>query len=178
MDFIGHVSSGILLGRLIAPNDTISERKYYLGVCVGASLLPDLDAVSYLVGPDTFAAIHQHYTHTIFALLLFPVLFTSIVHAFHKSHSWIRTYALSIAAMLLHLGGDLIAHWPLQFFYPLSEKGWAFGFIQKDFSIVIDLILAVGAIITFYDKAISYRRLISILTFLVVLFYIFFGPGY
>ena len=178
MDVIAHSLSGVLLGQISAPGDSERERKYYLGVCVGALILPDIDAVSYVFGPDAFAAIHQRFTHTIFALALLPPVAAGIVRLFHKKHSFLRTYFLILLGMTIHIGEDLIAHWPVEFFYPLSRRGWAFGLIEKDFSLIVDFIFIAGAMLTFYDKLAKHRRIVGILTFAAVFFYLLLGPGY
>lgn len=176
MELIGHTAAGILLARLTAPQDTLPERKFYLTVCIGASILPDLDALSYLWGPDAFAAIHQRWTHTILALIVLPLLFALIFRIFHKKHSLQLIWGLSVFAFILHIAGDLIAHWPVEFFYPLSRRGWAFGLIKKDFSLTVALILIIGALVTFYDKFARHRRFISISVFIVLAIYLFAIP--
>ena len=178
MDVFGHSFEGVLLARIAAPQDSPAERRYYLGVCIGASLLPDMDAISYLWGPDAFALVHQRYTHTIFALIVLPPLFALFVRMVHKRHTWLKTYLLSLAAMIVHISSDLIAHWPVEFFYPLSRKGWTLGLIRKDFSLVADLILITGSLVTFYDKAVKYRRSLSLITIFLLVGYLLFGPGY
>lgn len=176
MELIGHTAAGILLARLIATEDTPMERRFYLSVCIGASVLPDIDAVSYLWGPDVFAAIHQRWTHTIFAFIVLPLVFALIFRLFHKRHSLTLIWGLSLAAFILHIAGDLIAHWHVEFFYPLSRRGWAFGLIKKDFSLTVSLILIIGAMLTFYDKFSNHRRLISISVFIVLIIYLFAIP--
>ena len=73
---------------------------------------------------------------------------------------------------------DVFAHWPLEFFYPLSRKGWAFGLIRKDFSYVVDFLFIAGAMLTFYDALEKHRRIVAVGTFLAVFLYLIFGPGY
>jgi membrane-bound metal-dependent hydrolase YbcI (DUF457 family) len=178
MDIIAHSLSGVLLGRIAAPDDSRKERIYYLGISIAALVLPDADAISYLWGPDAFAAIHQRYTHTIFSMIFFPPAVAGLVYLFHKKHTFIRTYLLFLCGMIIHIAEDLIAHWPVQFFYPLSQKGWALGLINKDFSLVVDFIIIIGAMLTFYDGLLKYRHHVGIGTFIVLILYLLFGPGY
>ncbi len=103
MDIFAHTLSGVLLGRIAAPDDTPAEWKYYLTICVGASLIPDVDTVSYLFGPDAFAAVHQRYTHTIFALMIIPPLAAFVVRHIYKKHSWLRIYLLFFIGMMIHI---------------------------------------------------------------------------
>lgn len=179
MDIFAHGFSGVLLSQVARrKDDAQQDRIFYFTTCVGAMILPDLDAVSYLFGPDAFAAIHQKYTHTIFALVLIPPLAATALHLVFKHYSWILTWLLVTVGMSIHIAEDLIAHWPVRFFYPFSQKGWAFGLIRKDFSIVVDFIFIIGAMVTFYDRATPYRRIIAILTFIIVAVYLFLGPGF
>ena len=178
MDIIAHSMSGILLGQMAMKEDTKTERRYYFGVCVLGLILPDIDAISYLFGPDAFAAVHQRFTHTIFAVAIFPLIIAWMLHHWDKKHSYIRTYLLLLIGMMVHISEDLIAHWPVEFFHPLSKKGWTFGLIQKDFSLVVDFIFIGGAMLSFYDKLAKYRRWVAGVTFLAVLAYLLSGPGY
>jgi membrane-bound metal-dependent hydrolase YbcI (DUF457 family) len=178
MDIIAHSLSGVLLGQMAMKEDTARERLYYFGVGITALVLPDIDAISYLWGPDGFAAVHQRFTHTIIALGIFPLVMGSIIRKIERKHSFKRTYFLFLAGMMIHVAEDLIAHWPVEFFYPFSRKGWAFGLIQKDFSLVVDFLFIGGAMLSFYDKLARYRRWVAAGTFLVVLLYLLTGPGY
>ena len=177
MDVIAHSLSGVLVGRAGAARDDARERKFYLTVGGGAFLFPDIDAVSYLWGPDAFALIHQRYTHTIFALILFPPLLAFAFRFLFRDRSWKTIYLLVLAGMSIHIAEDLIAHWPVEFFYPLSGKGLSFGLIREDFSLVVDFILIGGSMLTFYDRFVPHRRLVSIGTFIVLGLYLFLGPG-
>jgi len=178
MDFFAHSLSGVLLGQLTAPEKSPSEQGFYIGVCTAGMILPDTDAASYLFGPDAFQAIHQRYTHTLFALLILPPLAALVVRTFHKKHSFRTIWLLFLLAMGVHVAEDLIAHWPVEFFYPLSRKGWSFGLIRQDFSLVVDFLFIIGAGLSFYDRLAPHRRIVAGGTFLAVLFYLLFGPGY
>jgi membrane-bound metal-dependent hydrolase YbcI (DUF457 family) len=178
MDIIAHSLSGILLGQIAMKEDTGAERKYYFSACIAGLILPDIDAVSYLFGPDAFAAVHQRFTHTLFAVAIFPLIIARIFHLWDKKHSYIRTYLLILIGMMIHISEDLIAHWPVEFFYPLSKKGWTFGLIQKDFSLIVDFIIIGGAMLSFYDKLAKHRRLAAVISFIIVGLYLFLGPGY
>jgi membrane-bound metal-dependent hydrolase YbcI (DUF457 family) len=178
MDIIAHSLSGVLVGRIAMQEETGKDRIFYMGISIAALIVPDVDAISYIKGPDAFAMIHQRFTHTIFSLLLLPPLLAWIVYLFNKRPGFIRIYLLFLIGMGIHIAEDLIAHWPVQFFYPFSQKGWAFGLIRKDFSLVVDFIFIAGAMLTFYDPLVRYRREVALSTFGAVLLYLLLGPGW
>jgi|GEM_PF-2715509 len=179
MDIFAHSLSGVLLGQAAAPIEAKKkERVYYITLGLIALTFPDIDAISYLWGgPEAFATYHQRYTHTLFALIAFPPLIAGLIRIFHKDHSFLRNYMILVVGMFIHLAEDLIAHWPLEFFYPLSRKGWAFGLIREDFSIIVDFLFIIGAMLTFYDKLEKKRRIVALCTFGVVFLYLILGPG-
>ena len=178
MDIIAHSLSGMLLGQMAMKEDTPGERKYYFGIGITALVLPDIDAISYLWGPEGFAAVHQRFTHTVFALAVIPLGLAWFVRRIDKKHSFKSAYLLFFIGMAIHIAEDLIAHWPVEFFHPFSRKGWALGLIQKDFSLVVDFIFITGAMLCFYDRLIRFRRWVAAATFLSVGLYLLLGPGY
>lgn len=178
MDIIAHSLSGVLLGRFAMQKETEKDRIFYLGIGITALIIPDVDAISYIKGPDAFALIHQRFTHTIFSLFLLPLFLAWIVYLFHKRHTFKSIYILFLIGMSIHIAEDLIAHWPVQFFYPVYQKGWAFGMIKKDFSLIVDFIFILGAMLSFYDPLVKYKRVVALSTFGAILLYLLFGPGW
>lgn len=178
MDIIAHSLSGVLLGQIAMRENSEKDKIYYFGVGISSLIIPDIDAISYLWGSDAFASIHQRFTHTIFSLLLLPPLFAGILNYFLKKDVFIKTYLLFSIGMIIHIAEDLIAHWPVQFFYPLYQKGWAFGLIKKDFSLIVDFIFIGGTMLSFYDPLVKYKRIVALSTFGIVLLYLLIGPGW
>ncbi len=179
MDIIGHAFAGVVLGQAAAPKSSDRQlHAFAILTATGASLLPDLDAVSYIWGPDAFAAIHQKYTHSVFALGILVLAGAYVAWRIYPRAGFRYTLVLLTCALGVHVAGDLIAHWPVEFFYPLSRKGWTFGLIRQDFSLVVDMILAAGALLSFYDPLKPHRRVVALSTFGVLVAYLLFGPGW
>jgi len=134
LDVIDHAFSGGLIGLALEPGpflrDPAKPRARWPLLGVLAATFPDVDAVSYLWGADTFARVHQTYTHNILAFLLLPPLVALALRIEQ------RGIALFYAGMAAHLLGDVIATWPLRFLLPFSDRGFAFGLIQRDFSVL------------------------------------------
>lgn len=178
MDIFAHSLSGVLLGQIAMKENAAKERGFYLGTGIAALVVPDIDAVSYLWGPDAFQAIHQRFTHTIFSMMILPFFLACIMLLFFRKQGFWKIYLIFLVGMGIHIAEDLIAHWPVQFFYPVSQKGWAFGLIKKDFSLVVDFIFIMGAMLTFYDPLVKRRRVVALSTFGAVVLYLLLGPGW
>ena len=178
MDITSHALSGMLLGFVVEPQPPAKERMWrwpLLGAL--AASLPDVDAVTALGGPDAFKRFHQLYTHNVIAFALAPVCVAAIVARLSRREDFARLWLLFQCGFALHLLGDLIAQWPLKFLYPFSTRGWSYGFIHRDFSLVIPFLLLVFAGAGFWDPAIPRRRWIGVAGLIAGTLYVLLGPG-
>lgn len=166
MDIFGHAFSGLLIGTLLEPGPLLRDpsppRTSWAWMGALAATFPDVDAVSYLWGPEAFARHHQIYTHTILAFLALPPLLALLVRRLGFAGSPARTALLFYAGMAAHLLGDVIATWPLRFLLPFSDRGFAFAFIHRDFSLGLALLLGVFAATCRWDGALPARRALAL----------------
>ena len=142
MDPLSHVCSGILLGQALQPPRAV--RRQTLLVMGVAAFAPDVDAISYLWGPEAYSRIHHTYTHTILGMGILAMSLAAIERACMRSMPLARLLALNLAGGCVHLLGDLIAVWPLRLLWPWSAQDFARGF-TGDFDLVV---LIVGGLAT------------------------------
>lgn len=180
MEVFGHAFSGVLLAQSLEPPEARAKPAWAWPVMGAvAALAPDVDGVTVLGGPDTFKAYHQLYTHNVIAFAIAPPLIALAAHRLTKRRfTYARLLALFWLGMALHLAGDLIAQWPLKFFYPFSTRGWSFGFLPRDFSIGLALILMLVALTGYVDQVAPYRRITAAAGLLAGVLYVTVGPGF
>ena len=155
MDVFGHVALSLLAGRAVAPRPEL-RRATTVGALAGG-LLPDVDAVSYLWGPEVFREVHQLYTHNLVALVVLPALAAALLsRVFEADRRWL--YFAALAGMVGHLFGDVIGLWPVPLLYPFSDDRLAFSLLEQDFSLALDLVLVLGAVSTFWDPIAASAR--------------------
>ena len=182
MEPFGHAFSGICLAQALRPTPpgiSTPPRGWWPAVGAFAALFPDIDAVSYLGGADTFQRYHQYYTHNLIAFAFAPAMLTFLIRRLTPNPpTFARTLALLQGGMALHLLGDTIAHWPLKLFWPFSREGLCFELIPRDFSIGLALLLLFGAVLSFLDSVERSRRAIAIATLFAGTLYVLIGPGW
>ena len=148
MDVFGHAALSLLVGRALPPRPEL-RRATTVGALAGG-LLPDVDAVAYLWGADAFRQVHQLYTHNVIALIVLPVLAGLALGALlGRDRGWVM--AAVWVGMVFHLIGDVIGLWPVPMLYPFSDARLAFYLLEQDFSLAFDVVLVLGAVMTFWD---------------------------
>lgn len=180
MEVFGHAFSGVLLAQLLEPEEARRTPAWVWPVLgAAATLAPDVDGVTILGGPDLFKAHHQLYTHNVIAFALAPPPIALLAHRLtRRRFTYSRWLALFWLGMALHLLGDLLAQWPLKFLYPFSSQGWSFGFLPRDFSIGLALILMFAALLGYVDQVAPWRRVTAAMGLVAGALYACVGPGW
>jgi membrane-bound metal-dependent hydrolase YbcI (DUF457 family) len=139
MDPLTHVCSGVLIGQALQPNP--SARRQTLIVLGLAASAPDLDAISYLWGPQAYAHLHHSYTHTLLGLAVLALLLAGIEKGVWRRVSFTRLFALSSIGLAVHLAGDAVAVWPLRMLWPWAGQDFVLRW-TGDFDLAV--LAAVG----------------------------------
>ena len=106
--------------------------------------------VAYLWGADKFLEVHQLFTHNVIALLVLPAIAGLALGAvLQRDRGWIVMAAW--VGMVFHLIGDVIGLWPVPLLFPFSDARLAFFLLEQDFSLALDVVLVLGAVMTFWD---------------------------
>jgi len=126
MDTLTHALSGALLARATAPTasriDQLSLRSRLLvGFLAGA--FPDSDVVIRLFGDViTYLNLHRGITHSLPLLPLWALLLAAAFALLWRGrHSWRAFYGVTLLALCIHVGGDVITTYGTKIFAPFSD---------------------------------------------------------
>lgn len=143
MDPLTHVCSGVLIGQALRPPPGV--RRLTLLVLGLAAFAPDLDAVSYLWGPQAYARIHHAQTHTLLGVASLTVILAGIEWVWFRSIPFGRLVALNLAGCVVHLLGDLVTLWPIRLLSPFSDRDFALHWTGDfDLAVLVVVGLATG----------------------------------
>ena len=111
-----HLECHAVLGWIIA-NAGANERQIRNYTVIGA-VLPDIDAIPYVISPFYYGLYHHTFGHNIFLWLLW-----SVFGGIHF-RSW-KAGLLGFVAFGSHLLTDaFLSNWPLYLFWPFSRQGY------------------------------------------------------
>ncbi|MFC4319880.1 metal-dependent hydrolase [Litchfieldia salsa] len=153
MDTGTHVVMGLALGGIatldpIVATDPITAQSIVVATLVG-SQAPDLDTILKLRNNAKYIRNHRGITHSIPAVLLWPILISASIYFFvpeiNLLHLWIWTFI----AVILHVFVDIFNAYGTQALRPFSNKWIALGVINT-FDPFIFFMHIVGIIIWSY----------------------------
>lgn len=150
MDTGTHIVMGIALGGLATLDPIVSEssvtaHSVMIGTIIG-SQIPDIDTVLKLKNNAKYIRNHRGITHSIPAVILWPIILSSIIYSFSPEanlfHLWIWTFI----AVILHVFVDIFNAYGTQALRPFTKEWLALGVINTFdpfifFTHVIGLIL-------------------------------------
>lgn len=150
MDTGTHIVMGVALGGLATLDPMVAESsvtiKSVLIATIIGSQIPDIDTVLKLKNNATYIRHHRGITHSIPAVLLWPLLIVAVLYPFFPEanlfHLWIWTFI----AVFLHVFVDIFNSYGTQALRPFSSKWVALGIINT-FDPFIFSIHVVGLII-------------------------------
>jgi inner membrane protein len=134
MDTGTHFVMGIALGGIatldpVVAQDPLTAQAVLVGTIVG-SQAPDLDTILKLKNNAYYIRNHRGITHSIPAVLLWPIAITGLIHMFvpdvNALHLWIWTFI----AVILHVFVDIFNAYGTQALRPFSRKWVALGVIN------------------------------------------------
>lgn len=76
MDPFTHTCSGILIGQALRPRPAV--RRQMLLVLGLAAFAPDVDAISYLWGPEVYSRLHHAHSHTLLGVVILAVVLSVV----------------------------------------------------------------------------------------------------
>lgn len=127
MDNVTHTMLGVAMARA-----GLAQR-YGRGttlVLAVASNLPDLDALWALAGLGDSHLSRRMLTHSVPGLLLLSMVSATVFRWIYREQPWDRLFWLSLLAMAVHVGFDLVNSYGVVLFYPFSraryELAWVF----------------------------------------------------
>jgi inner membrane protein len=168
-----HIVMGVALGGLATLDPVVSEStvmtsSILIATIVG-SQIPDIDTVLKLRNNAVYIRNHRGITHSIPAVILWPILIIGIIYLFQPAvnlpHLWMWTQL----AVFLHVFVDIFNAYGTQALRPFSSKWLALGVINT-FDPFIFVIHAAGIVLWIFGANPGFT-FIGIYT-LIVFYYI------
>jgi hypothetical protein len=149
MNTEAHLAAGWILAHL---GGSAGARRFRALVTF-AAVAPDLDAAAYVLGERAYATCHHAVGHNVF----FSLLVSAGSVALARGHRW-KVFLFTQLAFYSHYYGDyFFTRFPLEFFWPLSHKGYVYSYrIGLDHP--VNLVLSYLSFIVIIAMAVAYKR--------------------
>lgn len=150
MDTGTHVVMGLALGGIatldpVVAIDPQTTHAVIIGTLIG-SQAPDLDTILKLRNNAQYIRNHRGITHSIPAVLLWPILITAAISLFTPAANVLHLWIWTFIGVILHVFVDIFNAYGTQALRPFSNKWVALGVINT-FDPFIFFIHLVGIII-------------------------------
>ncbi|MBT2658968.1 metal-dependent hydrolase [Bacillus sp. ISL-18] len=150
MDTGTHVVMGIALGGLATLDPVVAgSHATAVSVLIGTiagSQIPDIDTVLKLRNNAIYIRNHRGVTHSIPAVILWPLLITMVIYPFFSGANLLHLWAWTFAAVFIHVFVDIFNAYGTQALRPFSSKWVALGVINT-FDPIIFAIHVIGIFI-------------------------------
>src|SRR3954447_4591971 len=141
---------GIALGGLATLDPVVAgSHATAVSVLIGTiagSQIPDIDTVLKLRNNAIYIRNHRGVTHSIPAVILWPLLITAVIYPFFSGANLLHLWAWTFAAVFIHVFVDIFNAYGTQALRPFSSKWVALGVINT-FDPIIFSIHVVGLIL-------------------------------
>ncbi|WP_071396106.1 metal-dependent hydrolase [Bacillus tuaregi] len=134
MDTGTHVVMGLALGGLatldpVVASSSATATSVFISVMVG-SQAPDIDTVLKLRNNAIYIRNHRGITHSIPAILLWPIGIMAVVYPFFPTADLLHLWLWTFLAVFLHVFVDIFNAYGTQALRPFSSKWVALGVIN------------------------------------------------
>ncbi|WP_349409488.1 metal-dependent hydrolase [Pseudalkalibacillus sp. SCS-8] len=134
MDTGTHIVMGIALGGLatldpVIAQDPITTQTVLIGTIIGSNA-PDFDTVLKLRNNAVYIRNHRGITHSIPAVLLWPILIAGGLELFIPAAKMLHVWLWTFLAVFLHVFVDIFNAYGTQAVHPFSKKWVALGMIN------------------------------------------------
>ncbi|MDQ0300832.1 inner membrane protein [Salibacterium salarium] len=134
MDTATHVVMGIGLGGLAALDPVLSESSTSMQTVMVAAIIgsqaPDFDTVLKLKNNAVYIRYHRGPTHSIPAVLLWPLIVAGVTYAFSPEISFFHLWIWTFLAVFLHVFVDIFNAYGTQALSPFNKRWVAYGVIN------------------------------------------------
>lgn len=173
MDTGTHIVMGFALGGLATLDPVVAENSatatsVLISVIVG-SQIPDIDTVLKLKNNAIYIRNHRGITHSIPAVILWPIAISSIIHLFFPGSNLLHLWLWTFLAVFLHVFVDIFNSYGTQALRPFSCKWVALGVINT-FDPFIFGIHVVGLVLWGFGADPGYTFIT--IYFILILYYI------
>ncbi|MBM4765078.1 metal-dependent hydrolase [Bacillus sp. B15-48] len=134
MDTGTHIVMGVALGGLATldpavSNSTVMASSVMIATIIG-SQIPDIDTVLKLKNNAVYIRNHRGITHSIPAVILWPVLIVGGIYLFEPTVNILHLWMWTQLAVFLHVFVDIFNAYGTQALRPFSHKWLALGVIN------------------------------------------------
>ncbi|MBD7939504.1 MULTISPECIES: metal-dependent hydrolase [Cytobacillus] len=134
MDTGTHVVMGLALGGLatldpVVANSSITAASVMVGTIIG-SQIPDIDTILKLKNNASYIRNHRGVTHSIPAVILWPLLITGGIFLFFPETNLFHLWLWTFIAVFLHVFVDIFNAYGTQALRPFSSRWVALGMIN------------------------------------------------
>ncbi|MFF2754891.1 metal-dependent hydrolase [Psychrobacillus sp. NPDC058041] len=143
MDTGTHIVMGIALGGLaladpVVAGSSITTAAVIAGTIIG-SQAPDIDTILKLRNNAVYIRHHRGITHSIPAVILWPLLISSVLWLFVQDANFLHLWLWTFLAVFLHVFVDIFNSYGTQAIRPFSRKWVALGVINTFDPIIFGL---------------------------------------
>jgi inner membrane protein len=125
---------GIALGGLATLDPTVASSHAttasVLIATIAGSQIPDIDTVLKLRNNAIYIRNHRGVTHSIPAVLLWPIVLIAVIYPFFTDANLLHLWAWTFAAVFIHVFVDIFNAYGTQALRPFSNKWVALGVIN------------------------------------------------
>ena len=134
MDTGTHIAMGIAISGLAMADPIVASHSatmgpVFAGIVLG-SLAPDLDTVLKLRNNAVYIRNHRGITHSIPAVLLWPIVISIMLSFFVPEANFIHLWAWTFLAVFIHVFVDIFNSYGTQALRPFSQKWVALSVIN------------------------------------------------
>ncbi|TLS35709.1 metal-dependent hydrolase [Pseudalkalibacillus caeni] len=134
MDTGTHVVMGLGIGALatldpVVAQDPITAQSILVGALIG-SQAPDFDTVLKLKNNAVYIRHHRGITHSIPAVLIWPLLISWAILLFTPGANWLHLWLWTFLAVFLHVFVDIFNAYGTQALRPFTRRWIALGVIN------------------------------------------------
>ena len=171
MDSATHLVMGIAIGGLALADPVVAESTSMTVGVMAATILgqqaPDVDTVLKLRNNAVYIRHHRGITHSIPAVIIWPIAITAIVSLFIQDANLLHLWLWTQLAVFLHVFVDIFNAYGTQALRPFSNKWVALGIINT-FDPFIFSLHVVGIVLWFLG---ANPVIIFSLIYLIIVFY-------
>ncbi len=129
-----HIVMGFGLGALatldpVVANSEITAQAVLIGTIIG-SQAPDVDTILKIRNNAVYIRNHRGITHSIPAVLLWPILITLVISLFFPNSNIIHVWLWTFLAVFLHVFVDIFNAYGTQALRPITPRWVALGLIN------------------------------------------------
>ena len=125
---------GVAIGGLATLDPVVAgsepTAKAVLIAAILGSQAPDVDTILKLKNNAVYIKHHRGITHSIPAVILWPIAITLVLLAFFPGANWLHVWGWTFLAVFLHVFVDIFNAYGTQALRPFSQKWVALGWIN------------------------------------------------